>query len=247
MKNYLLNYVLLSLLLMSLLMFSCKKPPIPKDPCKNTHLVTATTSSEFQLGHFLDANGKYLNAVNYYDYASRIQEGKQYQLGYRVTQCFTRCGTIKGQDGIREGGCVIQPECIEITCLKEVPNQCNRTQVDYPGFDDLFSQHFEDVSIQGNTLNAKIFFSGCSENDIANMMLLLQEEQVTVGAMPVLTAKFTDIRNGYICQAYFERKACFDLSPIKNYYYLKSTPSPESVIIRLVRDSETKDLVYTLR
>lgn len=233
---------------MSLLMFSCKKPPIPKDPCKNTHLVTATTSSEFQLGHFMDASGKYLNAVNYYDYASKIQEGKQYQLGYRVTQCFTKCGTTQKHDGIREGGCVIQPECIEITCLKEVPNQCNKTQVNYPGFDDLYSQHFEDVSIQGNTLNAKIYFTGCSENDFANIMLLLQEDQVTAGAIPVLNAKFTDLRNGFICQGYFERKTCFDLNAIKNYYYLKSTPSPESVIIRLTRgDSETKDLVYKLR
>ncbi len=249
MKNHVLNYLALSIALFTLMFTSCRKPEIPKDPCKNAVNVTALSSDQFEFGHFLlqNQNGStYLYANNYHAYASKIAEGGQYLLGYKAVPCFQN----KTQDcGIREGGCIVTTECIEITCLREVSRTCNSSIVDPADYDDKMINGFNSAYIEGNTLYATIGYSGCSENDNSYFSLYLRENLLRCPPVNsgVFEAKITDSRTGFICQAYFTKKTCFDLNPIKTYYKNNNVPMPDEVTINLRNGNDVQDLVYKLR
>lgn len=227
---------------LALLLFSqsCRKPEKPKDPCKNMEEVTATNPADGTPGHFSRVrNGQteYLWAVNFHEYASRIKPGYTYLIGYKEEQCFIN----KTQENILPGGCVVYEKCIRIRCLKEKApaKTCFESLVDKNTWGTFQPGAYAYPHISGNTLIASTFFSGCSADDPVTFRLVMREP-----VNGVFTAGIQNMRNGFTCEAYFNRTACYDLNAIGEYYRQRKLVMPAQVTIRLIHGNQIQDLVY---
>jgi len=235
-----------------MLAISCKKPKCPPtDPCLNTVRVTALERELYGLGHFsyTDPNQTmyYLKAVNWSDYAARIRPGQQYDIAYKEVPCKDNGYTYEG-NGIARGGCFIpQRKCIIITCLKEVKQKgCFETLINPPSDEKLKGQIISTTGIAGETLNARMGFSGCTENDCAYQLHLLLETDNTMKPLykPVFMAEPVNTGKEVTCMAYFEKDVCFDLSALKQWCLLQNRSMPNGVTIRLNVNGTYTDLTY---
>ena len=244
MKKLIQSLVILSLSFFLVGLQSCRKPKPNNDPCKNPIQVTALNADANTFAHFSWQDDN-LFAVNFSKYADQIIVGNEYQISYVEVACvdnYGRCGTIATR------GCFPNRKCIQITCLKPVALNCLGCELNPKGFDEVNNCMLNLYQVQGRSLKARAGFSGCSEDNSSNLKLYLQ---LLPNAGPsnqqIWLAKVAYPENGtYICQAYFEKDLCFDLSAINNYYMLLNMTPPKDVTIRFVKDKESFDFPYAL-
>lgn len=245
MKKLIQSLTVLSLAMSFVFIQGCRKPKPKEDPCKNPVQVTALDLSQYSFGHF-NNQGMYLYAVNFSNYANQVVPGNEYQISYVEVQCndaANRCG-----NGIAAGGCFPQKHCIRITCLKPIAMNCLGSVLNPANFSELHSSMIDVYGINGRSLKARAGFSGCSETNYSNLRLHLQLVPTTgPTSSHVWNAKIAYANAGdFMCQAYFEKDMCFDLSAINNYYMLLNMTPPKEVAIRFVKDEENFDFPYAL-
>lgn len=250
------NHLNLSISVVSLLLvlaISCRKPdkPKPAEPCKNLVTVTAINPIEIgDRGQFIydapDGQRYFLNAENWSDYSARLVSGVQYKMAFKEVPC-KKCGTEDLVNGIREGGCLIFPtKCIRILCLQEVKG-CFATRLDVPEYDNELSQCNSVYGISGDRLEVNLSYGGCSANDELTYTLDLREmPRRCIGGFPAYEAKVVNQFKGSTCKALFTRDACFDLTPLKNYYLIRNSTLPEQILIRVLIDGQYQELNYKL-
>jgi len=244
MKKLIQSLTVLFLTLFLLGVQSCRKPKPNSDPCRNPIQVTSLTTDANASSHFSGANGQ-LFAVNFSAYANQIIAGNDYQMSYVEVACkdnYSRCGSIA------VGGCFPQIKCIQITCLKPVAMNCLGCELNPKGFDQAHNCLMNVYQVQGRSMKARVGFSGCSEANSSDLKLCLQLlPNAGASNQQVWLAKVAYPENGtYICQAYFEKDLCFDLTAINNYYMLLNMTPPKDVTIRFVKDKESFDFPYAL-
>lgn len=244
MKKLIQSLTVLSLSLMLVGIQSCRKPKPNNDPCRNPIQVTALSNDANAYAHFSGPEG-HLFAVNFSHYANQIMEGNEYQISYVEVACkdkYDRCGSIA------VGGCFPQKKCIQITCLKPIAMNCLGCELNPKGYNEIYNCLMNVYQIQGRSLKTRVGFSGCSEANSSNLKLYLQ---MLPNAGPsnqhiwVAKVAYPD-NSAYICQAYFEKDLCFDLTAINNYYMLLNMIPPKDVTIRFVKDKESFDFTYPL-
>lgn len=250
MKNSILSISVFSLVLFSFLIQGCKKQPRePKDPCRNAVTVIATETGYYNSGHFKTGNPAggeiYLKAANWDQYSSVVVPGRHYKIAYKEVPCIEDHYKTQG-NSIREGGCVVYPsKCIIIQCLQELKvTTCFNTKLNPLDYDDAGSSASSSSGITGNSLNAYVGFSGCSENDGKFVLYARQYPDYNQRA-PIWEVKAVNTNNGITCQAYFQKNVCFDLSPIKDMYATMDINVSE-VIIRVLTGNGYTDYTYKL-
>ena len=244
MKKLIQSLAILSLSLFLVGLQSCRKPKHNNDPCKNPIQVTALNADANTFAHFSSQDNN-LFAVNFSSYANQIVVGNDYLISYVEVACVEnsgRCGTIA------PGGCFPLRKCIQITCLKPIAMNCLGCELNPKGYNEAYNCMMNLYQIQGRSLKARVGFSGCSEASSNNLKLYLQ---LLPNAGPsnqqVWAAKVVCPENDtYICQAYFEKDLCFDLTAINNHYMLLNMTPPKDVTIRFVKGEETFDFPYAL-
>jgi hypothetical protein len=235
-----------SLVLFSLLLPGCRKPKCPEDPCKNPVTVLAVEQDFYLSGHFkltnADNSETYLFATNWNQYATKVVPGRKYKIGYQEVACTNRDN--EGQNGIREGGCVIYPnKCIRINCLEEVGQSCFDTDLSRVDFDNLYSSAIRTTGVDGSKLNATVSFSGCGPEDVKSFKLFGSElPDMSPSGHPIWVVKAVNTFDGVTCMAVFEKDICFDLTPIRNHY--ANTNGTKEVVVRMEIGSETHDFAY---
>lgn len=255
MNNSIKTILVLTLVTFTAFVQSCKKPKYPPvDPCVNPYTVTAIDTGMYIYGQFTltdkQNNTFYLNAINWNEYAHKVVPGRQYKIGYVETEC--KDDVFAFTYNIAKGGCFLPPrKCIILKCLMEVKQTgCRESIINPPNFNEESSGAVSSSGIVGNSLYAKVGFSGCSGDDGNYFKLHLSWIPERCGTPPrqndVFLAKAVNNYDGVTCMAYFEKDVCFDLSAVKNYYMARNSQMPKSVIIRLMVGEQSKDFIYSL-
>ncbi len=248
MKKSILSISVFSLILLSCFFQACKKPRCPEDPCKNPVKVMAVERDLYYMGHFITRNNDntevYLCANNWDQYASRVIPGRQYKISYKEVACQEKPWCIGDHMDIRTTYDLYYPtKCINITCFEEVPRGCFETLLNPQEFDEVYNQASATTSVNGNSLNVRVGFSGCSPDE-ANFSLYAREiPDMSPRGNRIWVVKAVNMSKGITCQAYFTKDICFDLSSIKKYYRDQNLPYNDAVI-RMEIGTETREFTY---
>lgn len=253
MKKLIVDSAILTCLLLVTVFQSCRKPvePKPSDPCDHTVLVTALDPQYYYWGHFslVDKTNveRWLYAVNWSDYSAKVTPGEQYFIAYEEVKFNLYCGDNKNADWC--GTQSAHPlKCIKILCLKPAapckePLNCQPTSFDQDIFNTGNTEALNGIRIEGNSLKVKLGISGCGPN-VGKFKLVLKELYLaSAGSDYVFLAKAinTDLT---LCDAYFEKETCFDLSELRTRLMSKNY-APAKAIIRLqLRDGSMQDFEY---
>lgn len=255
MKKLIVDSAILTCLVLVTVFQSCRKPiePKPGDPCDNKVLVTALDPQYYYWGHFslVDKTNveRWLYAVNWSDFSSKVKPGEQYMIAYEEVKYTLYCGDNKtgGFCGNQE---ITHPlKCIKILCLEPFmicrePFTCLPSSFDQDAFNQRNSDALNGIRIEDNSLKVNLGFSGCDASQIGNFSLLLSElATANAGETSIFLAKAAN-SNDLICNAYFEREVCFELTTLKTYLMTKSYSKPKAIIRLQLRDGTTQDFEY---
>ncbi|MES2617702.1 MAG: hypothetical protein V4613_07485 [Bacteroidota bacterium] len=252
MKKFIKHLFVISTLSLVLFVQSCKEPCHEPDPCLKPETVTALSVDYYSTAHFSTTEGNLLFATNWDEYKDKVVPGQSYEMGYTETDCGPRTLNYPAH-GIKEGGCVVPQKCIVIECLTliEEPkcNDCQASVVNPSTYDTDGSTALNSTGINGNYLNALVGYSGCTDEPFKDYRLHLKHLPLGESLNDIFVAKAVNINaDNIICQAYWEKEVCFDLSAIKAYFTANGTSVPEKVIIRLEnRDNTTQDFTYHIQ
>jgi hypothetical protein len=247
---------------MGLFLQSCTKHEDDKNPCDHPVVATATNFDMYDYGHFMygefSSNDQFapsqtfLKVVNWVDYADKVIPGRKYKIGYVEVPCNTEKNVGRCGNEFTCGFPILK--CVKIMCLEEVReqqeeefNDCFNSQVGESDFEELRSSINEFIQIDNHTINAKMYFSGCSyEDPVRYTMYFRPTGTYTNDGMPIVDVKIKEHDRGIVCQAVFEREFCFDLNNMKNYFISKQTEATHLYLKVHLSNNQVVDVIYDM-